>query len=190
MEKKERRDELYKVALEVFSEYGYKKTTVEDIASRMSLTKGAIYQYVNSKETLYYEAVRQALLDWQQVVYGSIKKETDITQKFYVLCKRAFSYLDEDRILKKILINDPSIFPMSFKDDPYKDINDHSMGYIKRILNEGISKDIFKPMVVDTVARLLYIMYKMLIIEKYVEEQESENILETTINLVTFGLLK
>lgn len=189
MVKQERLDELYNAALKVFSEFGYKKATVEDIATEMGLTKGAIYQYVESKKKLYYEAVRYALLNWQQTVYTAMKKEEDTKEKFYVLCRKSFAYIEKDKVLKQILINDPSIFPMSFKDDPYKDINDKSMEYIKRTLERGIEEKVFKPVNVEVVTKVLYMMYKMLIIEAYVKEQDFESVVEICIDMVTLGLI-
>ena len=48
-------------ALALFSSRGYDRTTFNDIAARMKLTKGAIYWHFESKEAVLIELVRMAL---------------------------------------------------------------------------------------------------------------------------------
>lgn len=51
--KEKAKDRIAKAAHEVFSKKGYHDTTMDDIASRLGVSKGALYQYFNSKEDLY-----------------------------------------------------------------------------------------------------------------------------------------
>jgi AcrR family transcriptional regulator len=46
---------IYSAAVQVFAEKGYANTTVQDIARAAGVGKGTIYQYVKSKEDLFYE---------------------------------------------------------------------------------------------------------------------------------------
>ncbi|KAB2937158.1 TetR/AcrR family transcriptional regulator [Hyphomicrobium sp.] len=53
-----RPDELLSAALEVFGERGFAGARLEDVAQRAGVTKGTIYLYFDSKETLFREVVR------------------------------------------------------------------------------------------------------------------------------------
>ena len=47
-------DELiYKAALPFFAKYGYKKPTLEDIASALDMSNTNLYSYARSKRDLY-----------------------------------------------------------------------------------------------------------------------------------------
>ena len=46
------RDRLLKAALDVFSEQGYQATSVDEIAARAGVTKGAVYYWFRDKEDL------------------------------------------------------------------------------------------------------------------------------------------
>jgi TetR/AcrR family transcriptional regulator len=46
---------LIKEAAKVFSEFGYSKTSLDDVASNLNLTKAALYYYFKSKQELLYE---------------------------------------------------------------------------------------------------------------------------------------
>ncbi|MGQ0685820.1 TetR/AcrR family transcriptional regulator [Bradyrhizobium sp.] len=53
-----RPEELLHAALEVFGERGFAGARLEDVAQRAGVTKGTIYLYFDSKETLFREVVR------------------------------------------------------------------------------------------------------------------------------------
>lgn len=46
------RDEILRVALELFGQGGYQKTSLRDIAERMGFTKAALYYHYQTKEAL------------------------------------------------------------------------------------------------------------------------------------------
>ena len=47
-------------ALSLFVKKGYEKTTFNDIAARLKMTKGAVYWHFESKERLLVELVEEA----------------------------------------------------------------------------------------------------------------------------------
>jgi AcrR family transcriptional regulator len=50
--REEAKKKILEAALEVFKEKGYFKSTMDDIANELGISKGAIYQYFDSKEQL------------------------------------------------------------------------------------------------------------------------------------------
>lgn len=178
--------EVYSAALKVFSEYGYKKATMEDIASELGLTKGAIYQYAKSKQDLYDNTVKFGLLNWQSRVFDAVRKETDVEKQFEVMCKKAYIYLSEDTMLKKVLVKDPSMFPLSFDSDPYKDINGTSMNFLKDIIDRGVRENKFRKIDTALATRFLFSTYKMMIIETYVHEEQDGSI-DSIFDIITRG---
>ena len=68
MRKKLDNELVYKTALGFFSRYGYKKTTLEDIADALNMTGSSIYSYASSKQALYYDCISYAIDKWQESV--------------------------------------------------------------------------------------------------------------------------
>jgi AcrR family transcriptional regulator len=59
VEQKERRPrEILEAAFEEFAEKGYAATRVEDVATRLGITKGTVYFYFQSKDVLFQEMLR------------------------------------------------------------------------------------------------------------------------------------
>jgi AcrR family transcriptional regulator len=49
-------------AFEVFIEKGYEKTTMDDIAARLGVTKPAIYRYFKNKDELFLESIAEMVM--------------------------------------------------------------------------------------------------------------------------------
>ncbi|HEU4699339.1 MAG TPA: TetR/AcrR family transcriptional regulator [Gemmatimonadales bacterium] len=56
-----RRAELLEAAFQVFTELGFGRATLQDVADRAGVTKGALYHYFASKEELFLALVRDRL---------------------------------------------------------------------------------------------------------------------------------
>jgi len=54
----ERPEEILDAAFEVFGEQGFARTRLEEVAQRAGVSKGTLYLYFDSKETLFREMVR------------------------------------------------------------------------------------------------------------------------------------
>lgn len=66
MKGKRRREQLFEIALDLFSTQGYLQTSVDDIASRAGVTKPVFYQHFLSKEALYMELLEHVA---SQLIY-------------------------------------------------------------------------------------------------------------------------
>jgi AcrR family transcriptional regulator len=55
------RDKILKVAIKIFSKYGFQKTTMDEIALASHKAKGSIYYYFNSKEDLFRAVIQQEI---------------------------------------------------------------------------------------------------------------------------------
>lgn len=53
----ERKQEILDTAMEIFSEKGYDKTSISDIAQKMGVAQGLCYRYFKSKEEIFDSAV-------------------------------------------------------------------------------------------------------------------------------------
>ena len=183
---------IYEAALGVFADFGFKKATLEDIAAELGMTKGNLYRYAVNKKDLYRNTVRHAMLRWQGRVREAIEQETDATQQFHVMCRKAVAYLSEDDALRRLLVRDPDIFPMFPADDPYADINANSVAMIRSILERGIAEKRFRAVDLETVPEIIFSVYKMFIIRMYIKSQDraQEAMFTQTVALITQGLFK
>ncbi len=185
-----RYESIYRASLKVFAEYGYKKTTIGDIANELGVVKSALYFYVADKKELYNNAVAFGLRLWQDKVRESVASESDPGRKFEVMAHKALEYLSEDRNLRNILMRDPALFPLHPSQDPYTDINRDSLEMLKGIITQGIAEKRFRNVDVNTVAPLIFSFYVMLVQKIYMfpEADFDRRMFEAGIDLVLRGL--
>ena len=190
MRKKIKNEIICEAALKVFAKYGYRKTTLEDIAGEMGMTAANLYAYFQSKRELYEQTVSYALLRWQTKVRGAVNKKRKASEKLEALCSGALYYLKEDPEFTSLLESDPSIFPMFPTVDPYEEINAASTRMIEDILDLGAKTGEFRKLDSAAVSRVIFGMYKSFIIRAYVQG-ETEFIQENlpqTMDLLLKGI--
>jgi AcrR family transcriptional regulator len=192
MKPRENLETIYRTALTVFAEYGYKKSTMEDIAERLNMTKGNLYVYVKNKKDLYHKTVSHALEKWQSRVLEAVNNEPDVKSKFTTMCFKAVEYLAEDSEMRNLLVRDPDIFPMFPAQDPFHEINRNSVGLIRTILEQGIAEKAFRPVDPARVSEAVFMIYKMFVIRMYMKKMDRSvhDMFEDTVDLFAHGLFR
>jgi len=189
--KTEKYPALYQASLELFANFGYKKTTVEDVADKLSMTKGNLYFYVKNKKQLYELTIVHALTQWQEYVKRAVDKQTDPVDKFQTMAVSARAYIEKNAPLRRVIMNDPNIFTLSPKEDRFSEVNQAAMAILKGILEQGIELKCFYPMDVDQVTIYLFSVYMMFLIKTYVkaDQTSSKKLFATAVELNLRGLL-
>lgn len=192
MKREAKTEEIYRAALKVFAEYGFKKTTIEDIAASLGIANGTLYLYAENKRVLYHKAVAWSFGIWQTRVKTAVAEAGDPLTKLEVISQKAFEYLGEDKSLRKILEKDPDLFPFFPSRDPFSEINRESVAMLKEILIEGSEAGIFEIPDIDAAAKFMFSIYVMFIQKTYIaaEGDEAEYIFKEAIKLITRGLMK
>lgn len=167
-----RLDNLYEAAIEQFARYGYKKTTVEDVAKFMGMTKGNIYFYVKNKNDLYIKSVSYALRKWMNFVSSGVSAENDPVKRLFLLARLSFEYVDRDEKLRMLLKNDPDIYTITTADDRFCEINDEAMLILRDVIEYGMERGIFINVNPDNLARFMYSVYIMFLIKKYTRPEK------------------
>jgi len=106
--------------------------------------------------------------------------------------RKSYAYLSRDVSLRTVLINDPSIFPLSSREDQFSEINRASMDMLRSVLTRGIQEGRFREVDVDHLTELLYSIYVMFIIKTYVksEGKSTQKMFEQGLDIILHGLLK
>jgi AcrR family transcriptional regulator len=78
--KEEAKSRILDAANRVFAEKGYHEATMDDIAKRLGVSKGAIYLYFYSKEDLFEAMCKTAPQAFKEILYSSFGNEADPIQ--------------------------------------------------------------------------------------------------------------
>lgn len=136
------RETILKIAQEIFSKYGYKKTTLDDIANAVRKGKSSLYYYFSSKEDLFQAVILKEVDVLKRELEKVVMRNTDPVEKLreYILTK-----LTTFRSLANFyhaLEND--VTAIEFIDNIKNRHNQEEIRMIKRILIEGVRKNAFE----------------------------------------------
>ena len=100
------RSRAQKVALELFAEQGYEKTSLREIAERLGVTKAALYYHFKSKEDIvhsftddYFEEIDH-LLDWAKAQPQTEETRREILDRYVGIVlagSEVFHFLEQNR---------------------------------------------------------------------------------------------
>src|ERR1044072_380059 len=97
----ERPEEILDAAFDVFGEQGFARTRLEEVAQRAGVSKGTLYLYFDSKETLFREMVRAkavaALREAEAFVEGYTGSSRDLLIEFL---RRKHQLLRDEKLVR------------------------------------------------------------------------------------------
>ena len=183
---------IFDAALKLCAQYGYRTTTLEDVAGELGMTPGNIYFYVKNKKELYEKTVRSALDRWRESVAAAVALEKRAPEKFVVMAERSFEYLRDRDDITAILSRDPDIFTLSPEEDRFRDINEGAMRIMRDILAQGVREKSFHKMNVERATDFLFSVYIMFLIRAYVKKEEGdvEEMFREGLRLILRGLCR
>lgn len=190
MDRNQRQNEIFEAALKQFARFGYQKTTMEDVAAALGMTKGNLYFYVSGKRDLYERTVSCALQQWRETVAAAVAEVDGVVEKFSVMARLSFEYLVDHEDLRAVLMKDPGIFSLTPREDRFYGINLGAMQLIKNILVQGIDEGLFLQVDVDHTAELFFSIYIMFLIKRYVKSEgvSAERMYEEAMKIVLRGI--
>jgi len=145
--KAERPAEILDAAFEAFAERGYAATRLEDVAARAGVTKGTIYLYFPTKETLFEAVVRGhsagLLADGDATV---ARAEGTSADKLRMLLHFLYARCVEDRGGREILrfmVAEGQSFPHLVAEH-YRDFVVPLLGMVTSLLDQGVAAGQFR----------------------------------------------
>ena len=130
--------EILSAALDVFTEKGYPKTTMDDIAERALLTRPALYKYFKDKQ-----AILKALVEWKMeeliAEFEGIAGGAAPTfaEQLRALVRSAVRFQKQNRGAFHALITANSL-PSLTRDERFGQLKDRLVGVIAQMLKAGV----------------------------------------------------
>ncbi|HVZ91018.1 MAG TPA: TetR/AcrR family transcriptional regulator [Rhizomicrobium sp.] len=154
--KKARPSEILEAALKVFAEKGYAGARMDDIASRAGVTKGTIYLYFDSKETVFKTLVRESIGATLSSVTASADAFPGSARDLLRLALGSMAELltASDRVvLPKIIIAESGNFPELAR-FYRKEIIDKGLALMSGVIARGVASGEFRDLPVEHIVRL------------------------------------
>ncbi|WP_432666320.1 TetR/AcrR family transcriptional regulator [Wukongibacter baidiensis] len=201
VDKEERRREICLAAIDLFSQKGYEKVTIKEIAEASGIGKGTVYEYFESKEDILLKSTKQFFVE---VIDNEFLKDIDFTnpiegiETFARETVRVFKENNRDFFLayfELLLVNLRNISNEEMLND-IKDIFFQYRTLLKNVMDEGKTKGMI-PSHIDTnkLAISLFAYLDGLMLHCWInnalgEEDDFEQINESFMSVFLKGLEK
>jgi len=189
----ESRDIIIESAREVFGRWGYKKTSVKDVASLIGKGKSSIYYYFSSKDEIYKAVIeKEATLFKQEIIKAYSKQKTSIEKLKVYITTRMLKFMESANLYEAI--KNEYLSHLSFIIDIRNKYDNDEIAIIQTILHEGVAKDEFIIDDPDLAAYAITIAMKGLEIPILIDEQEdiskTEKRINNLLNILFYGIVK
>lgn len=184
----QRKEKIIVAAIQLFNRYGFRKTTLEDIAREAGVGKATLYHYVEGKDELFTEMVERLFQRFKGRLETVLAMDCSSRQK---LVRYADAWLAHHREMQEAS-------PLSVDERIEQFPNMHR--HIKRfhqmehkvmctVLHEGIHQGEFRPVEVERVATLLVAAFKGMVAELWRQPGEYPPVVEGFLDVLFNGLL-
>jgi len=97
---------IFEAAMAVFSEKGFEKATVDEIAERAGIAKGTIYYNYGSKRELFLSLVEEGIERLENAVKKEIARRKSIPAKLESLITVQLRFFDDYKNYCKVLLSE------------------------------------------------------------------------------------
>jgi AcrR family transcriptional regulator len=145
--KEARPAELTEAALDLFVEKGYAATRLDDVAAKAGVSKGTLYLYFDSKETLFKAVVREGLLpalqEGEQLVASYTGTSTDLLRE---VIRGMWQLIGAQRVggIPKLVFAEARNFP-EIAHFYHEEVIRRGTGLIGSVVERGIARGEFRP---------------------------------------------
>ena len=132
-----KRDLILKAALGVFSERGFHKAKIEDIAQEAGVGKGTVYEYFTSKEQLFREMLMEGINCFNNALAEELRHVDTVQGKLTQLVEKNIEVGWRYRHLAKIALLENSLMDEPFR-QWFLDMHGCRIKTIEDIVKEGV----------------------------------------------------
>lgn len=184
MDKKEM---VIKTARELFTLYGYKKVSMDEIAKKSNVTKKTIYTYFKDKESMFKYFIDEELINMKQIIERIRKSNKSFIEQIADSTYKVLTYRNESKLFNSLL-SDIKKENSSKIESFIKMYDNEVINYIEQRINYEIKTGNIK----DCDAHLsAFVIYKVLlsVMFEYDKNINEKKVTSEIVSILKDGLL-
>ncbi|NHB68907.1 TetR/AcrR family transcriptional regulator [Perlabentimonas gracilis] len=182
---------IVSIASEVFAKFGFKKTTVDDIAQALRKGKSSIYYYFKSKEDIFKAVVEKeadALREKINVILNSDLTTIDKVRAYVNTRMQAIQVMAN----YYTLVSERDVNNLDLIEKLRSKYDTEEVSIIKALLTEGVEQKVFQVKDIELSSVVLLTAMKGLEVPLFLEHWRTESldtILNDMLNMLFYGIV-
>jgi TetR/AcrR family transcriptional repressor of mexJK operon len=134
---KEREKQILQAARNIFAQYGFAKTTMEDISAEVEMGKASLYYYFPTKESLFESVISQERDEFMEKIGLILAKEKTESKKLRIYVEERISFFKQLMNLG-MLSHHSFLDKSSFQQKLSDEFSEKEMKVTENIIRNGI----------------------------------------------------
>jgi AcrR family transcriptional regulator len=182
-----RREQILKIASELFSEKSYHDVTVDEIAGAAGVAKGTIYLYFPSKERLYLEILEDSFEAIESHLEKEIAKRDPAPVKLKMVLRLIFEFYQMNLDVLRILSRDEThLIREHFEFTEHWRLR--RIKLYEKILEKGQREGSFRPLNTRLTALIIFGLVRSVMFF-YETDESAKEIAEDVFSVISEGIL-
>lgn len=155
----DRRQQVIEAAEKSFALFGYKATTMDQVAKIANVAKGTIYTFFTNKEELFDEILRSVILDMKRITEKEVREDKSFFENLYHSMDLLLEFRGQHELLIK-LFQEVRDFGTPQAREGLQRIEDEILSYLESKITRAAQREEIRsldPKVVSFVIFKLYI---------------------------------
>jgi AcrR family transcriptional regulator len=146
--------EILEAAHNLFTRFGYRKTTMEDIGNEIGLNQASLYHYFNNKEDIFLSVVYNRYTQMKEAIRAAINGNMNLEEKLFELYKQKYMFFEQDPLLQEIL--ELNIKKISTKaKEKIREIREEERTAIQSLLQNAIDENEIPQLDIEATAEII-----------------------------------
>lgn len=185
----DRKQLILEAATKSFTMFGYKATTIEQVAKLANVGKGTIYTFFTNKEQLFREIVQKFIEEMKSVADENISPDKPIHENIYNALFAILQYRQDHHFMVKLMDEEKEMGTRTVS-EMMEEIENAIIQYIREKMEVAVEKGELTVSNTELCAFLLLKLYHVIIIdwEKKHEPLREEDIINLFQDVILKGL--
>lgn len=173
-------------ARELFSNFGYKKVSMDEIAKQANVTKKTVYSYFKDKDSLFEYFIREEIEKMKSKIEKEKKKNNDVIIFVSSIIKDIISYQQNNLFIKNMFLESSEL---QSKTKKFLDLYEEKIiEYLKELIDEAINDNLIRKCNSHLAAFIIYRTYLSVMFD-YKDKIDPDEASKELVLLLQDGLL-
>ncbi|OKP94594.1 TetR family transcriptional regulator [Paenibacillus sp. P32E] len=160
----DRRQQVLQAATKSFSLFGYKATTMDQVAKIANVGKGTIYTFFTNKEQLFDEILREVMMDMKVIAEREIRRERSFFENLHRVLDALLEFRSEHELFIK-LSQESRDFGTPQANEGLDKLENVVLEYLQREVEHAMDQGEVKPCDPKIVSLVMFRLYIVLTAE-------------------------
>lgn len=182
-----KKEEVINAARDLFTKYGYKKVSMDEIAKGANVTKKTIYSYFSDKEAMFKYFASEELQSMKEKIENDVNSSTSFIDRVSKILYESLLFRKNSDLIKTIIkeiSKNNTAECISF----LKFYDGEIVSYIEEKIKQEIQNKTIKKCDAHLTAFIIYKVYSSVLFE-YDREIDEEKVTKEVTNILKDGLL-